>query len=109
MHHVINIAHLESYRKSPPELGERPKKHLAREDFEAKPEWVVEKIIAEDLKPQGKKKIRKYLVRWEGYGPDWDLWLTKYQLQNAPKVLRSWEKRRVQTKAIHIDRVIQSS
>ncbi|KDN33083.1 hypothetical protein RSAG8_13827, partial [Rhizoctonia solani AG-8 WAC10335] len=68
MHPVINIAHIEPYTSSPPELGERPSHHLNRENFEEAPEYEVEKIIDEKLVKQGLKRIRKFRIRWKGYG-----------------------------------------
>ena len=49
MHPVINIAHIEPYEPSPPEFGERPTRHLNREDFEASPTYEFEKIVNEKL------------------------------------------------------------
>ncbi len=53
MNPVINIAHLEPYRSSPPEFGERSKRHLRRKDFEDLPELEVAEILQER-----KRKIR---------------------------------------------------
>ncbi len=39
MNPVVNIAHLEPYHSSPPEFGERSKRHLRRKDFEDLPSW----------------------------------------------------------------------
>ena len=47
IHPVLNIAHLEKYRVSPPEFGVRPQKSLNQEDFDNLLEYEVEKIVAE--------------------------------------------------------------
>jgi hypothetical protein len=47
IHPVINIAHLEPYNTSPPELGNRPSLSLHRDDFEKLPEVEIDRIIAE--------------------------------------------------------------
>ena len=47
IHPVLNIAHLEKYRSSPPEFGSRPQKSLHRDDFDVLPEYEVERIVAE--------------------------------------------------------------
>jgi hypothetical protein len=46
IHPVINIAHLEPYKKDSTGL-DRPKKHLDRKDFIDEPEFEVENIIGE--------------------------------------------------------------
>lgn len=57
LHPILNIAHLERYRKSPPEFGERPKKPLNRRDFEVAETVEVERIIDEKWgrKRQGRR------------------------------------------------------
>ncbi|KAG8903991.1 hypothetical protein FRC01_008900 [Tulasnella sp. 417] len=99
IHPVINIAHLQPYRVSPPEFGERSRKHLNREDFEELPEYEVERIMDEkweDLparKGRRSRRIKRYLTRFVGYGPEWDEWLTSQDLRNAPAVMREWNDR----------------
>ncbi len=95
IHPIINIAHLERYQLSPPELGMRPTKHLNREDFEELRETEVECIVNERLRKGRKgRKIREYKVRFLGFGPEHDEWLTKPMLRNAPEVLLQWEQNR---------------
>ena len=93
MHPIINIAHLERYNRSPDEFGDRPIKHMSRGDFNDLPEYEIEKIVSEKIRkaPRG-RKIMLYKVRWVGYGPEYDEWLTKKRLRNAPMILRDWEK-----------------
>ncbi|KLO04232.1 hypothetical protein SCHPADRAFT_811322, partial [Schizopora paradoxa] len=51
------------------------------------PEYEVESIIGDKLQRRaGKKAIRKYKVRFKGYGPKDDQWLTKEDLKNAPEI-----------------------
>jgi hypothetical protein len=50
IHQIVNIAHLEKYQPSPAEFGNCPTKNLNREDFEALPEYEVDKIITERRK-----------------------------------------------------------
>ncbi|KEP45716.1 putative Transposon Tf2-1 polyprotein [Rhizoctonia solani 123E] len=90
IHPVINIAHLESYKASPPEFGERPVKHIPRQDFEQMPEYEIEKIVEERFVKRGNKRTKQYLVRWLGYGLDEDRWKTEKELKNAPEILKQW-------------------
>ena len=92
IHPVLNIAHLEQYNKSPHEFGDRPTKSLNRDDFETLPEYEVERIVAEKSKkgPRG-RRIQLFKSRFVGYGPEFDEWLTKKDLRNAPLILKEWQ------------------
>ena len=50
IHPIINIAHLEKYNPSPPELGTRLTKDLNRDDFDKLEEFEVKKIVSERRK-----------------------------------------------------------
>lgn len=95
IHPIINIAHLERYRQSPPEFGDRPTKNLNRADFEELEEHPVDAIVAERLRkiPRG-RRVREYKLRWEGYGPEFDEWVPARRLQNAPLILKAWMERK---------------
>jgi hypothetical protein len=94
-HPVLNIEHLEAYSASPPEFGTRPTKNLSRDDFETLPEYEVEGIVDEKWsKTRGGKRQKLYRVRFSGYSPNYDEWLPRRNLKNAPEVLRAWENRR---------------
>jgi hypothetical protein len=91
LHPILNIAHLESYRKSPADLGvDRPSKSLNRDDFDAKPEVGIERILAERWRKIRGRRVQQFKVRWEGFGPEDDEWLTKRALRNAPAILEDW-------------------
>lgn len=89
IHPILNIAHLEVY-KSPVELGERPTKSLNRDDLGTKPEADVERILAERFRKIRGRRIQQFKVRWKGFGPGDDEWLTKKGLRNAPMILQDW-------------------
>lgn len=94
IHPIINIAHLEKYQQSPAEFGDRPTKRLNRADFEELPEVEIERILGERLRKKGARRIREFKVRWKGFSPEDDEWMTKRGLQNAPKVMERWEANR---------------
>jgi hypothetical protein len=91
IHPILNIAHLEAYNQSPSELGSRPLKTLNREDFEAIPEVSIDRIVAERRRKIRGKRVQQFKVRWQGFGPEDDEWLSKRQLRNAPLVLEDWK------------------
>ncbi|SJL01039.1 uncharacterized protein ARMOST_04355 [Armillaria ostoyae] len=96
MHPIINIAHLEKYQPSTPDLGIRPTRNLNRLDFEELPEMEVERIVNERMfKAPGKhQRIKKFRVRFKGLPANEDEWKTLGELKNAPMVLQEWIRRR---------------
>ena len=91
IHPIINIAHLELYRPSPASFGERPHKDLSRDSFADQPEWEVECILKETTrKGRGGRRVPYYLTRFKGYSADYDEWLSRAQLRNAPAILAAW-------------------
>ena len=90
IHPVINIAHLETYH-SDNLHPDRPKKHLNRKDFSDNPEFEVDRILDQKWVKKGKRRLKKYKVRFIGYGPEWDEWLSRQALTNAPDKIKEWE------------------
>ena len=86
---IFNIEHLKAYQE-PTEEGRTtlPDSPLRKEESR---EYEVESILGH--KRVGKTKALKYLVRWTGYGPQFDEWLTARDLRNASDVLREYQKR----------------
>lgn len=99
IHPVISIAHLEKYHTSTPDLGDRTVRDFSRKNFDQLQEWEVESIVGERM-DKGKKgrAIRKYCVRFSGFGPEDDQWLTGRQLTNAPECLRAWKREKTTQK-----------
>ncbi len=98
MNPVLNIAHLERYHQDVPETNEtapdRDRRNLSRLDFEDLPEFEVECIVAERMTKRNKRRSqRQYKVRFTGYSPEFDEWLMRNQLKNAPDALTEWEKK----------------
>ncbi len=85
--------HLEQYKKSPPELGDRPTKSFNPEDLEhLEEETKTEKIVQEHMfKGKGKhKRVQKYKVQWKNQDPSQDRWKTAKDLKNAPYIMEAW-------------------
>ena len=77
IHPILNIAHLEKYRVSPPKFGVRPQKSLNREDFDNLLEYELEKIVAKRRnKGRNGRRILQYLTCFKGYSKDYNKWLT---------------------------------
>ena len=91
IHPVINIAHLERYNKSPEEFGPRLTRQANRQ-AKAAQEWEVDCIVDEKQRKRGKKHYPMYKIRYSGYGPEHDQWVSTSWLRNAPEILRDWIK-----------------
>lgn len=91
MHPVFNLEHLKKYHPSPPEFGPRNSLPSTRE-FLASPEYEVEAILGHRLTGKKTGNRHMYLVRWAGYGPQDDSWLSEYDLRNAPELKREYLK-----------------
>ena len=89
VHPVFTIAMLEpSPEGSDPfqrPAPSQPDSIYVEGDTEAHKSWEVERIID--------KNGDRYLVRWKGWGPAYDLWKTKSQLGNASAAVREYEDR----------------
>ena len=92
MNPVINITHLERYQMDRTDQEDCDKRNLNRLDFEDLPKFKVESIIAERMMKRNNRNERQYRVRFTGYAPEFDKWLTRSQLKNAPEVLIDWER-----------------
>ena len=92
IHPILNIAHLEKYTTSDATFGSRPSKSLNRADFTSLPEYEVESIVSECWhKSKNGQRVQELLTRFTGYDTNFDEWLTRRQLRNAPEILREWE------------------
>ena len=60
------------------------------EIIEGEPEWEVERILQE--RTFGRWKKKQYLVRWKGYSPAHDSWVSKDDI-HAPELIREFHRR----------------
>ncbi|SRR6266404_2967523 len=52
------------------------------------PSWTLSHIVKQAPSSEG---IMLYLVRYDGYGPEDDLWLSEAGLEDAPVLLTQWQ------------------
>ena len=89
MHPVINIDHLKKYKSSPEEFKERTILPSTR-DFLPTEEYEVEAILGHKLSGKKKGNRRMFRVRWVGYGPEADSWVSEADLRNSPEIKREY-------------------
>lgn len=85
---VFNIQHLRKYDESPVEWGERTILPESRRPQKESEEYEVEAIVGH----RRKGKTLQYLVRWLGYGPQFDTWEPSKGLRNASIVLNEYRR-----------------
>jgi hypothetical protein len=90
MHPVVNLNHLKKYHQSSPEFGERVVLPPTRDILKGTEEYEVEAILGHRLAKRKDGNRREYLVRWKGYEPSEDSWITELALRNAPKLKREY-------------------
>lgn len=54
--------------------------------------FEVERLLNKRLVKRGKGRSVEYLVRWKKYGPEWDRWYSVKDLDNAPDLVRDYER-----------------
>jgi hypothetical protein len=87
---ICNFKHLDIYHPPPEDFGEHSKLPETHTMKAAKAEFELECIVGHWFNKQTKKM--EYLVRWEGYGPQFDLWTSQTNLTNVPVALAGYKK-----------------
>jgi len=85
---VFNIEHLKPYKESEEKWGECTSMRESRQIKPTSEEYNVEAIIGHRRKLHG----MEWLIRWEGYGPQFNTWEPTACLKNAPLVLDEYKK-----------------
>ena len=88
---IINVQHLVPYKRSPEEFGERTVLGETRTKRPPSEEYQVEKVVAHRFNRAS--GAIEFLVRWEGYSPLYDSWLSARDLRNAPRRLYEYRER----------------
>jgi hypothetical protein len=84
IHPVISIAHLEPAKEDP---FDRPVPN--HPDAVFSDEWEIERIVNKRIRrTKGGKHATEYLVRWTGYGPEYDQWYKEKDLSNAREAIK---------------------
>ena len=86
---MINVEHLRKYVEPAPgeERSQLPDSTFHKEES---PEFEVDQILGH--KRVGVRKTLRFLVRWVGYGPQFNLWLSERDLRNSPVLLREYKR-----------------
>ena len=97
IHPVISVAQLEpGPRPEEPDPYNRPRPtHPASVEVEGDtPEYQsyeVEKQVDKRIRKYGRTPVTQYLVRWLGYGPEYDEWRSISALENSMELVEQYE------------------
>jgi hypothetical protein len=90
IHPVISIVHLEPAKDDPfgREVVPPPPVEVEGEEY-----WKIETIIRRELRGRGRNRRIHYLVRWKGYGPEFDEWLPVEEMEHSGELVEEFESR----------------
>jgi hypothetical protein len=94
IHPIISVAHLElakddSYARKVPVLPDL----IQDKDGDTHEEWEVEEILRSRWRDRRNKKHKQYYVKWKGFGPEHNEWISVDELTNAPDLVEAFESR----------------
>ena len=90
---MISIAHLEPRKPDP---FDRPKPThegpvFVEGDTQDQQSYEIERLLARRQRKVRGKMVTEYLVRWLGWGPEYDAWYPTSKLDNARDLIRDYE------------------
>ena len=98
VHPVISIAQLEPDSTEDPYGRPRPDHPDAVEMEGDTPRWKsyeVERVTDKRYRNYNGKDVAQYLLRWKGYGPEWDVWRSITKLGNCMELVEEYENRQL--------------
>ena len=96
IHPVFSVAQLEPARALSEDPFHRPRPQqplsvFVEGDTDRQKSFEVDCLLNRRTVKKGKGLAIKYLMRWTGYGPEWDRWYNVKDLDNAADFVRAYE------------------
>jgi len=88
IHPVISVAQLELTKSDPFNRTSSPPPLV---DVDGEEQWEVETIIRSELRSRGRNRRKHYLVRWKGFGPEVDSWISAEEMGHAAELVQEFE------------------
>ena len=92
IHNVISVAHLEPATDPEADPYRRRRLPAPAVVVDGYEEFEIEKLLQKRRIRRGRGWSTQYLVRWLGYGPEYDEWMPDYRLSNASELISDFEK-----------------
>jgi len=90
IHPVISVVHLEPAKEDPFDREVAPPPPL---EVEGEEWWKIEAVIRQEMRGRGRNRRVHYLVRWKGYGPEFDEWLPVEEMEHSGELVAEFEAR----------------
>ena len=68
---------------------QQPSSVFVEGDTNRQKSFEIDRLLNRRTVKKGKGLAIKYLVRWTGYGPEWDRWYNVKDLDNAADLVRA--------------------
>lgn len=96
IHPVFSIAQLEPAPAPAQDPFHRPRPDMPPAVFvdgetDTLKSFEIERLLNKQTVKKGRGHATEYLIRWAGYGPEWDRWYNAKDLGNAAELVRKYE------------------
>jgi hypothetical protein len=93
LHNAFHVSLLRPYRDPNAEFEGREGAPPPLVLVDGEPEYEVDWLLAHRVRGRGTRRLVEFLVRWKGYDPSEDCWISADGLRNAPRPLAAYLKR----------------
>ena len=69
--------------------------------------FEIERLLNKRQVKKGKGRAVEYLVRWKGYGPEWDRWYNVKELDNATTLVDDYEASPASTRTHYLNEDVE--
>lgn len=93
VHPVFTVAQLEPCPAPSDDPFQRPRPGLEHPppvstDLQS---YEIERLLNRRIVKKGRGLAKEYLIRWKGYGPEFDKWYNVKRLDQAPELVKEYE------------------
>jgi hypothetical protein len=91
IHPTISVAHLEPAKEDTYHRATITPPDIINDDDGSHEEWEVEEILRSRWRDKKNKRNKQYYIKWKGYGPEHNEWVSADDLKNSPDLVETFE------------------